>query len=229
MRNVTGTLSKSQAPRPHPREREAMTKSNVLKFKLKAAGAKFKKLCQIIEDQSQQDPYECEGYLWSAKPQEWYCDKLGVSVRGLRGLIATPPVVRKCRHVNGRVTTLLRIGEPGPKTERDYVNICATIWRKRVKKGKPLDQNEVGCLWGLVKDWPKGRAIELLNLVINDWKMFMSGTHFEIGKIGGYKRYYHWPSLKVIRRFHSVAVEMLQMKEQAAGQAAFAECFVSPN
>lgn len=117
--------------------------------------------------------------------------------------------MRKRRHVQSKITTIIRVGTPEPKTQRDYVNILATIWRQKI--GRPIPADEIPLLWGLVADWPEGQAPALLSCVLDNWAGFMAGAHMEIERLGeaGFKRYYRYPSLPVIRRFYTAAVELL--------------------
>jgi hypothetical protein len=180
--------------------------------------SKIELLGQLIAECIASEPYELDGFLWAVHPQEWYCSQLGISVETLRRWISKPPFVRQCKQINGKKMTLLREGEPGPMTHRHIANIMSNIFRS--KTGKPVARREYGCLIGLAETWPGGEQVEIFKTVMTDWTSFMSCVHCVIMEMqdageDAVKRYYSFPSVTVMRRFHEVGVELHLMKLQA--------------
>lgn len=166
-------------------------------------------LSQLIAHRIEYAPFERDGHMWAAAAQQWWCDHLGVSPATLRRIIAKPPFVRDQTHVDHKRCTLLRIGEEGPKTERHYRNILSKMWRGRVDR--PTSKIEFGCICGLIEAWPEGKAPEIFKLVLDDWPAFMAGVKIEAPT----PKYFTYPSLRVIRRFPHIAVDLMAMQDQA--------------
>jgi hypothetical protein len=179
------------------------------------------KLAQLIEDRITDDPYEFEGFQWAAMAQPELAEMLGASVETLRRLISKPPFDRERTHVDGRIVTLLRIGEARPMTTRHVANIMANIWRKKTER-RP-GKAEYGCLCGLAEVWPSGEQISILKTVLADWTGYMSCVKAEMmvaedaGEAITFKFFKH-PVISVMRRWPSVAVELHRMKLQATGK-----------
>jgi hypothetical protein len=180
--------------------------------------SKIELLGKLIAESIASEPYELDGFLWAVHPQEWYCSELGISVETLRRWISKPPFVRQCKQINGKKMTLLREGEPGPMTHRHIANIMSNIFR--TKTSNKVGPREYGCLIGLAEIWPAGEQVEIFKTVITDWTSFMSCVHCVIMEMqdageDAVKRYYSFPSITVMRRFHEVGVELHLMKLQA--------------
>lgn len=181
---------------------------------------KVTSLRELIAAEIAVNPFEHEGFQWAARRQEWWTEQLGFSVSTLNRLIRKPPFVRQMKQIDGRNTTLLRDGKPGPKTPRHIANIMSRIWRR--KYDRPVTRVEYGCMIGLAEEWPDGHQVEIFKLVISNegWPEFMAGVWIEIAKLDGVKRFYKFPTLTVIRRFHMVGVELYQMNaQQKAGKS----------
>lgn len=166
------------------------------------------------------NPFEHEGFQWAARPQDWWTEQLGFSVSTLNRLIRKPPFVRQTKQIDGKNTTLLREGKAGKKTPRHIANIMSRIWRKRYDRS--VTRYEYGCMIGLAEEWPEGHQVEIFKLVISKegWPEFMAGVWIEIAKLDGVKHFYKFPTLTVMRRFHTVALELYQMhSQQKAGKA----------
>lgn len=166
-------------------------------------------LSELVTSRIKQCPFERDGHKWDAASQEWRCEQLSISPATLRRLINKPPFVKGQAHLNGRRCTLLRIGQAGPKTARDYRNILSAMWRRHV--GRRTSKLEFGCICGLVEVWPDGRAPQIFKLVLDNWDVFMAGAKIEATN----PRYFKYPALRVLRRFAHVGPEMLAMQEQA--------------
>jgi hypothetical protein len=181
---------------------------------------KVESLRALIAAEIAVNPFEHEGFQWAARPQEWWTEQLGFSVSTLNRLIRKPPFVRQTKQIDKKNTTLLREGKPGQKTPRHVANIMSRIWRKRYDR--PVTRAEYGCMIGLAQEWPEGYQVEIFKRVISNegWPEFMAGAWIEITKLDGVKRFYKFPTLTVMRRFHTVAVELYQMHaQQKAGKA----------
>jgi hypothetical protein len=182
--------------------------------------SKTDRLRELIAKTIEEDPYEFEGFEWAARPQDDWCARLDCSVATLRRLIAQPPIVRDRARVNGRIVTLLREGEPGPKTVRHLANTMSCIWRKRF--GRSVGRKDYGCLVGLAESWPEGYAVEIFKAALDDWPMFMVGVKGVIALEGGNGKelYLKYPSITVMRRFPKVGIELyvMQLQEQLAKQ-----------
>lgn len=173
---------------------------------------RLERFVRLIGEQINKHPFEIDGRLWAAKPQGWWAEQLGVSPATIRRVIGQPPFVRSCAKVGGVVCLLLRIGvPPAEKSDREVANILSGIWRN--KSGRPTTRSEYGCIRGLVEDcWPKGLAEELLKTVLADWPRFMAGAKLKMAE--GKTKFFAYPTLSVIRRFHGVALEMLAVEQQ---------------
>lgn len=183
---------------------------------------KVESLRALVAAEIAANPFEHEGFQWAARPQEWWTEQLGFSVSTLNRLIRKPPFVRQTKQIAGKNTTLLREGKPGQKTPRHIANIMSRMWRKRYDR--PVTRSEYGCMNGLAEEWPDGHQVEIFKLVISNegWPEFMAGVHIQVDLLGhnGKKRFYKFPTLTVMRRFHAVALELYQMQQQAkAGKA----------
>jgi hypothetical protein len=176
------------------------------------------RLREVVEARIATAPFEYEGQQWAAAPQAWYAEQLGVCVRTIGRLIKSAPFDHQRRQIDGKVTTLVRVGTPlekTEKTEKHYANILASIWRKKI--GRRASRDEYGQINGLVQNWPKGKSIDIFKSVLDNWAMFAAGAKQQIDMFGGTPRYWKHPSLSVMRRFYGVAVEMHVMLLQDKG------------
>lgn len=188
-----------------------------------APSLKLHQLLKLVQEAIDLDPFECDGFQWAALPQKYYCQQLGISPATLRRRISRPPFVRERARKDGKVVALLRVGKKGPITHRHTANIMAKIWQE--KTGRRASPEEYGCLVGLAESWPPDQQLKLFRMVLDQWSVFMAGVDSEItlhkakndNKL--YKRFYRFPSLRVIRRFSNVATEMELMNVQEAGDA----------
>ncbi|RWC59481.1 hypothetical protein [Mesorhizobium sp.] len=84
-------------------------------------------------------------------------------------------------------------------------------------------RHEFGCLNGLAEVWPQGMQVEIFEIVLDDWPMFVTGAKLAIDLLASQGqptvyRYYDYPSIGFIRRFPNIAVDMAVMKYQWAGK-----------
>jgi hypothetical protein len=102
------------------------------------------KLMNLIASSIAKEPYELDGFLWCQMRNEDRWKALEISRATYFRLIGKPPgnfpFVSTTREIGEarRRTTLLRVGEPRPKTERDYARMMVAVWRKWLEKNLPL-------------------------------------------------------------------------------------------
>ncbi len=130
----------------------------------------------------------------------------------MRRIIVKPPFVRNRAVINGTLTTLLRLGELGPLTDRDRAIHLRNIWRKKL--GREVGPKAFGCLVALAKGWGE-HAPTIFAVVLNNWPAFMAGV--KIDPDWTKPRHLKFPNIAVIRRFLHVAVELWMMQQQEKG------------
>jgi hypothetical protein len=170
-------------------------------------------LKKLIASTIAKDPFEYDGHVWCALPQPELAASLGASVETLRRLISKPPIIRDHAHRDGKVVTVLRVGDVEEKTKKQVQKHLANIWAKHT--GRTLRGKAFGHFGGMVDAWGLEKAPEILTLVLKQWPRFMAGAHIEIEKLGdaGHKWFFEHPSTSVILRFNSVAIDMLLTDE----------------
>jgi len=104
-------------------------------------------LKKLIASSIAKDPHALDGFLWCKMSHEARWKALSISkstfVRIIGNPPGKPPFVSKTRAVDGIRTTLLRVGEPGPKTEHDYACMLVAVWRKWLTKNIPQHRAEL--------------------------------------------------------------------------------------
>ncbi|MDH0113390.1 hypothetical protein N7379_02780 [Rhizobium pusense] len=177
--------------------------------------AKTKAIATLVADLTKSDPFSFEGHQWAKRSQDWWVEKLGFSVETFRRHISKPPFVRNTviDVETGNKVTLVRIGEPGPKSKRHLQNILSSIWRE--KTGLRTTPKQYGQMAGMVDHWGE-KAPVIFKLALTQWDRFMSGVKIQIALLGdeGKPRYFEHPATSVILRFHAVATEMYLMDQQ---------------
>lgn len=181
--------------------------------KLTAPADPAEHLLWLVDGELTHSPHYLDGAMWAARPQAWWCDRIGISERTLRRYLKKPPFQTLVAHVYGVKTTLIRVGKPLPPTKRLVQRHLMNIWRKRVKAPSAKDY---GLMAGLVDAWGLELAPSILHLVIDKWPAFMAGAKIEIEKLGtkGHIKYFTHPALSVIRRFAPVGAELYLMQQQ---------------
>jgi len=115
-------------------------------------------LKKLIAGSIANNPHELDGFLWCKMSHEARWKALGISRSTLLNIIGKPPgnppfvsktrvidattVDKEGRKKRGKPVTLLRVGEPGPKTEHDYASMMVAVWRKWLVKNLPLHRAE---------------------------------------------------------------------------------------
>ncbi len=196
-------------------------------------------LIPLVEDLIAKEPHETSGLLWAAQPQEFYCEKFGVSVRTLRRRIGKPPFARRRVLIDGKIVTLLRLGEAPPKDVADEAKrVMITIWNKA--QGKPATRKEGQCLWGMTGDIMKILAEFNLTAKLSlpaelGGELAIAMFKYAISKQGwptvatvvkgwakelpdGKVRYYNHPSITVIRLFVMLALRAY-LEAASSGEA----------
>lgn len=167
-------------------------------------------------------PFTFESHEWAALSQESWSKVTGLSPATIRRIISKPPFVRERTHKDGRVITLLRIGERGPDTSRRIANKMASLYRKRF--GFRPGDSQFGCLVGLAEKWPQGKQVEIFKELLADWAGFLGVAKYALevaedtGAIEEFKNYKfnHLPiSLVRIDCVAKAAVEFYIMQRQA--------------
>ncbi|MBN8630724.1 MAG: hypothetical protein J0L76_07705 [Rhodobacterales bacterium] len=179
---------------------------------------RHQKLCQLIAADIAEQPQEFEGYTWAVRSQPDWSSLLGVDERTVRNLIKMPPICTTTTQVEGKKTVLLRLGEPGAKSDRHVANIMAKVFTD--KTGRKPSPRDFGMLKGLAQFWPDGVQAEIFRLVLNDWKGFKALVAIVVDDLiaegkNAFHRRHDFPSIAVIRAFHSMALEMYVMHLQA--------------
>lgn len=104
-------------------------------------------LKKLIASSIAKDPHELDGFVWCKMSHEARWKALGISRSTFLRMIGNPPgkppFVSKTRVVDGIRTTLLRVGEPGPKTDHDYACMMVAVWRKWLTKNLPQHRAEL--------------------------------------------------------------------------------------
>jgi hypothetical protein len=192
-----------------------------------------KNLAALIVGLITSDPFERGGLQWAKVNQEPLAEHIGVSVKTLHRWMNKPPFQREVAKVNGVKVTLLRLvkaGEALAKTPQHVANIMRKVWAEKV--GTELDGRQHGCLIGLAKEWPEGHQLAIFKCVLNHWGDYMAAAKHamehatvvlgvELTSEKGdsyYLRYYKFPNLPHMRRFHVIGVALYAMKLQAAGK-----------
>jgi hypothetical protein len=193
-----------------------------------------KELVLLVEKIIAEDPHAAFGFKWAARPQSFYCEKLGLSDRQVRRLIAKPPFVKRnamvgtgpivingSQQISGpKKLCLVRVGEAPPKNVADEAKrVMIALWNKQM--GKKVTRHEGQCLWGMTGDimtkllvpldLPADSggelAIAVFKYALADWQAVASAAKLEAEARPGYKvRYYDLPCITHIRSFWRASV-----------------------
>lgn len=181
---------------------------------------RFNRLVAVIEKIVEEEPNEFEGQVWAILPEPAWANLADISLPTLKRYIKLPPIQRTWTHVEGVKAVLLRVGESAPLSPRELANLMKSIFRKKLDFDVP--QAQYGMLKGLAEKWPEGHQLEIFKLVVSEWSAFKAGVAIEVEKLidagqpGKFTRH-DYPSVPVMLRFQSVAVEMYMMDLQQRG------------
>lgn len=117
------------------------------------------------------DGQEFEGKTWAILPMTDWADMADVSVRTVSRTFAKPPFDTLKKHVEGRITKLVRIGGPDPNQPSRIVSQMRAAYVKRT--GRKPTKDGYGCLFGLAKDFRPGWQLEIFKYAISEdgWKL----------------------------------------------------------
>jgi hypothetical protein len=197
-----------------------------------SASAARQELIALIEDLVSKDPFTFEGHAWAARPQSFWCEQIHVSTKTLGRYITEPPIVRRRKVVEGKLMSLLRIGEPPPKDANEYARILRGVWRNKTGMDAPADdegrqqwEHWKRCLWGYVKDVmanpavqaftdePGELAVAAFKHALDCWQMVAAGIKIAAEARPNYKpRFWDYPNIPIIRSFHTTVVHAYVMK-----------------
>jgi hypothetical protein len=192
-----------------------------------------KELVLLVEKIIAEDPHAAFGFKWAARPQSFYCEKLGLSDRQVRRLMAKPPFVKRnamvgtgsivingSQQISGpKKLCLIRLGEAPPKNVADEAKrVMITLWNKQM--GKKVTRHEGQCLWGMTGDIMKlltavdlpadlggELTIAVFKYALTDWQTVASAAKLEAEARPKYKpRYYDHPCITHIRSFWRASV-----------------------
>lgn len=191
-----------------------------LEYVRKDKQERFDRLVAVIEQQVQNEPVEFEDQVWANAPEPMWADLADISLATLKRYIKLPPIRRTWTHIDGAKVVLLRVGEPAPLKPREIANLMKSIFHKILKF--EVQQTNYGILKGLAQKWPQGHQLEIFKLVLNNWPAFKAGVAIEIGMLidagrPGKFTWHEFPSVSVMLRFQSVAVELYIMDLQEKG------------
>lgn len=171
---------------------------------------------------------------WSARPVEWWTAALGISDRTLRNWISKAEnIVRDRALVDGKVTMILRLGDPKAMTNRHMARILERVWKEKITV--PTGKADFGRFNQLAKDWPDGYQPAILTHVLADWQQFMTAVDAVMSEANSdalvngepppwTKKFFKYPSLRVIVWASVAGIESYEthLQEQGfAGWAAF--------
>lgn len=187
------------------------------------AEARQGQLCEVVLSCIESEGQSFDGQVWAIRPLEDWAALVGVSTRTIIRMIKRPPIRSTRTRVEGKVATLLRVGEASPPTHREIAQQMARVWRSKVKR--QVGSDAFGCLVGLAQEWPDGHQVSVFAMMLDDWANFMVGVGMEIafqteveGVAGLTKMHFKYPSIATLRRFHHVAFETWKMSLQEAGK-----------
>lgn len=193
-------------------------------------------LVALVEKIAAEEPYEFDGFTWAARPQSFYSETMGVSIKTIGRWIKEPPFVRRAKIIGATVTELgedvkveggtkvclLRIGDPSEKGPNDYKNMMAKIWEQ--KTGKIVTQHQKRCLYGLAKELPNGAALDVFVYALNNWQTVAGAIKIAAEARPNHKpRFLYYPNIPTIRSFYKAAVHVYVLHLQEEGKLAGSE------
>jgi hypothetical protein len=106
-------------------------------------------LKSIIADAQATAPFERDGYVWAVATQDEFCERLGGwSISKFFRLTSKPPFIREVAKIDGSNKTLLREGEPGPKTAASVAKHMSSLlrrYRDRCRKALIVERDTLAC------------------------------------------------------------------------------------
>ncbi len=179
-----------------------------------------RKLYDLISERLNEDPVEAEGRIWANLQASTIASELGKSVDYVRTLYKGNPFRHCIKIIEGRKTTLLRIGHPSDLTSEDQARMMCKFWRGKTKKRET--KTEFGLLKGIAEDCPTGMSYDNFRTVVSNWSQFMAcvkiaqalgqyeGDQYDANNENFVRRFLAFPSISLIRRFVHVAVDFYE-------------------
>ena len=140
----------------------------------------YVRLVELIRAAQQASPFEHLGQIW-AQPlsQEAWCKAGDFRLRTFQELIKVPPIRKLRCKVGGRITTLLRVGEPGTEAHYALAKDMARYYCEATKaEWVPPDQ--IGMLVGLAQRFPDGFQVDIFKHTVRRWSEFRDDVRLEI-------------------------------------------------
>lgn len=188
--------------------------------------ANSKPLVSLIQDLIAKEPYELNGFKWAARPDVYYCEALVISVKTLGRRKKDPLIQWKRKRIDGKIVTLLRIGEPDLMDPEPYALALRGVWRN--KTGRTPANREQQCLWGFCKDVmalpevkaftdkPGEFAVAAFKHALDNWQLTAGCIKLAAETVPGYKpRFWHYPNVPTILHFFRTVVYVHAMALQA--------------
>jgi len=179
--------------------------------------ARFVRLIeQFTSDQQTLDEnvVEFEGFVWATLSQDKWSELLGVSDKTLRELAKILPIVSTKTQCNGKVIVLYRTGTKPHTSVRHTANVLAKIFRKKYGL-KRIARHDYGCLCGLAEVWPDGVQVEIFKSVLRNFVEFRGGVKLAEPDSPYFERYYEFVPIRLVRKFHGIALEVYENELQA--------------
>lgn len=178
---------------------------------------------KCIED----EPFETEGKIWARKPRAWFAQQLGISERQVQRIVAEGPFKGQTKIVDDKKVYCLRVAPKYDLSDEDAARIMANEWKKHTKDAenesvKVVSRQKFGQLKGLAVKWGSYYAPDVFVTILNNWSGFNAccSIHIELGKAYGdsfnsnkytfKKRFYKYPSIAVMLRFHEAGWEVFE-------------------
>lgn len=138
------------------------------------------RLVELIRAAQDVSPFEHQGEIW-AQPlsQGAWCKAGDFALRTFQELIKVPPIRRYRCKVEGRVTTLLRIGDPGTEAHRECANAMKRFYMAKTSEAK-IRGDQFGMLHGLAQNFPDGYQLAIFKHTLFRWSAFMDDAAAEI-------------------------------------------------
>lgn len=182
------------------------------------------RLCTLIQELVKTEGQVLHGYTWALRSRNAWADLVEVSPPTLTDLTNHPPIQKLVTmgydDETGRAVkvTALRVGEAPKFSTRDMANIMGKAFTKQT--GKKVSKQEWGMLNGMAENFPEGYQIDIFKHAItpDGWHGFMAICSVEVRQMideakeqgqtsSAFKRYYRYPSIRVLRRFWEFAAD----------------------
>jgi hypothetical protein len=207
-------------------------------------------LVALVDKAEAEDQYDAHRVTWARRPQSFYAEELGVSLKTIGRYTDKKPFVKLVKSLNGAwakgggTITLLRTGEaPGTLADNHAKNVMIKIWDAAQDKidnpgGKWVVEQKGGqCLWGFAKDirlnigdklgfpaeWSRELSIATFRHALFNWPIVAGTMKFFMEATPDYKPpFLKTLSLPHLASFSEAAVYAYVMHVQEAKKAPLA-------